>query len=183
MVMDVSITEANLIDASFQWVCNLVTHCSVFVQLGLRKEHLFSGIEGSIQSLTEAKGEGLGACPLRTLCSCNFKLEVHDGETIIIFSCKCKRFKLYFDATSYSRDWWFYCTQTCRHDTLVQCNPFKHAEGLSFNYRASDVKYFNLTFFLQCWEPLNIYCSVPAHAGEKRTESKTENKTEEEAHT
>ena len=61
MVMDVSVTEANLNNASFQWGCNLATHCSVFVQLCLRKAHLFSGVEGRIQSVTEAKGEGLGA--------------------------------------------------------------------------------------------------------------------------
>ena len=60
MVMDVSVTEANLNNASFQWGCNLATHCSVFVQLCLRKEHLFSGVEGSIQSLAEAKGKGWG---------------------------------------------------------------------------------------------------------------------------
>ena len=65
MVMDVSVTEANLNNAYFQWSCILATHCSVFVQLCLRKEHLFSRVEGSIQSVTEAKGEGLGACPLR----------------------------------------------------------------------------------------------------------------------
>ena len=59
-------TNANLNNASFKWRCNLATHCSVFVQLYLRKTHLFSGVEGSIQSVTEAKGEGLGACPLRT---------------------------------------------------------------------------------------------------------------------
>ena len=46
MVMDVSVTEANLNNASFHWGCNLATHCSVFVQLCLRKEHLFSGVEG-----------------------------------------------------------------------------------------------------------------------------------------
>ena len=63
MVLDVSVTEANLNNASFQWVCNLATHCSVVVQLCLRKAHLFSGVEGSIQSVTDAKGEGLGAAP------------------------------------------------------------------------------------------------------------------------
>ena len=84
MVMDVSVTEANLNNASFQWGCNLATHCSVFVQLCLRKAHLFSGVEGSTQSVTEAKGEGLGTAPGAR--AYNFKLEAHDGETIIIFS-------------------------------------------------------------------------------------------------
>ena len=65
MVMDVSVTEANLNNASFQWGCNLATHCSVFVLLCLRKAHLFSGVDGSIQSVTEAKGEGLEAGPRR----------------------------------------------------------------------------------------------------------------------
>ena len=37
VIMDVSVTEANLNNASFQWVCNLATHCSVFVQLCLGK--------------------------------------------------------------------------------------------------------------------------------------------------
>ena len=50
MVMDVSVTEANLNNASFQWGCKLTTHCSVFVQLCCRKAHLFSGVEGHIQS-------------------------------------------------------------------------------------------------------------------------------------
>ena len=68
-----SVTQAHLNHVSFQWSCNLVTHYSDIivswsdlVQLTLRKMHLFSGVEGSIQSVTEAKGEGLGACPLRT---------------------------------------------------------------------------------------------------------------------
>ena len=73
MVMDVSVTEANLNNASFQWGCILATHCSVFVQLCLRKEHLFSRVEGSIQSVTEAKGEGLGACPLRAPTILNWR--------------------------------------------------------------------------------------------------------------
>ena len=52
--------------------CNLATHCSVFMQLCLRIAHLFSGVEDSIQSATEAKGEGLGAGPLRepTISNC-----------------------------------------------------------------------------------------------------------------
>ena len=53
------------------------------------------------------------------------------------------------------------------HNRPVQSFLASHwlnAEGLSFNYRASDVKYFNLIFFLQCWEPLNINYSVWAHA-------------------
>ena len=65
MAVGVSVTEASLNNASFQWGCNLSTHCSVFVQLCLRKVHLFSGVEGCIQSVTEAKGEGLGAGPRR----------------------------------------------------------------------------------------------------------------------
>ena len=60
--MDVFVTETNLNNASFQWICNLAAHCSVFVQLCFRKTHLFSGMEDSIQSVTEAKEEGLGAC-------------------------------------------------------------------------------------------------------------------------
>ena len=71
--MDVSVTEANLNNASFQWGCNLATHCSVFVQLCLRKAHLFSGVEGSIQSVTEAKGEGLGAGPRRAPTILNWR--------------------------------------------------------------------------------------------------------------
>ena len=43
-----SMTEANLNNASFQMGCNLATHYSVFVQ-----------------SVTQAKGEGLGAGPRR----------------------------------------------------------------------------------------------------------------------
>ena len=52
--------------------CNLATHCSVFVRLGLGKTHLFSGVEGSIQSVTDAKGEGLGTSPRRapTILNC-----------------------------------------------------------------------------------------------------------------
>ena len=68
MVMDVSVTEANLNNASFQWGCNLATHCSVFVQLCLRKEHLFSGVEGRIQSVTE-----LGAGPRRAPTILNWR--------------------------------------------------------------------------------------------------------------
>ena len=60
-------------NTSFQWGCNLATHCSVFVQLCLRRTHLFSGVEGSIQSVTEAKGEGLGACPLRAPTILNWR--------------------------------------------------------------------------------------------------------------
>ena len=37
---------------SFEWDCNLATHCRVFVQLCLRKTHLFSGVEGHIHSVT-----------------------------------------------------------------------------------------------------------------------------------
>ena len=74
-------TEANLNNASFQWVCNLATHCSVLVHLCLRKIHLFSGVRGSISSVTESKGEGLGACQLCT--STDFKLKVHDGKVIV----------------------------------------------------------------------------------------------------
>ena len=73
MVMDVSVTEANLNNASFHWGCNLATHCSVFVQLCLRKAHLFSGVEGRIQSVTEAKGEGLGAGPRRAPTILNWR--------------------------------------------------------------------------------------------------------------
>ena len=49
-------TKANLNNTSFEWGCNLATHCINFVQLCL-----YSGVEGSIQSVAEAKGEGLGA--------------------------------------------------------------------------------------------------------------------------
>ena len=73
MVMDVSVTEANLNNASFHWGCNLATHCSVFVQLCLRKAHLFSGVEGRIQSVTKAKGEGLGAGPRRAPTILNWR--------------------------------------------------------------------------------------------------------------
>ena len=31
--MDVSVTEANWINAFFERVCNLATHCSVFAQM------------------------------------------------------------------------------------------------------------------------------------------------------
>ena len=41
---------------------HLATRCSVFVQLCFRKTHLLSGVEDSIQSVPEAKEEGLGAC-------------------------------------------------------------------------------------------------------------------------
>ena len=58
---------------------------------------------------------------------------------------------------------------THRAGALVQsfqaaCQP--NAEGLSFNHRASDAKYFDLYFFLQSWEALNIYSdySIGAHA-------------------
>ena len=39
-----------------------------------------------------------------------------------------------------------------------------NAESFSFNCTASEVKYFNLIFFLKSWEPLNNYHSVQAHA-------------------
>ena len=65
MHVSVSVTEANLKNASFHWGCNLATHDSVFVQMCLRKTHHFSGDEGRIQSVTDAKGEGLGAGPWR----------------------------------------------------------------------------------------------------------------------
>ena len=70
--MDWSVTEANLNNASFHWVCNLATHCTVFVEMCLRKTHLFIGDEGRIQSVTDAKGEGLGAGPRRapTILNC-----------------------------------------------------------------------------------------------------------------
>ena len=51
---------------------NLATHSSVFVRLSLGKMHLFSGVDGSIQSVTDAKGEGLGTSPRRapTILNC-----------------------------------------------------------------------------------------------------------------
>ena len=61
--MDGSVTEANLNNAAFQWGCNLATRRSVLVQLCLGKMHLFSGAERCIQSVTDAKGERLGAGP------------------------------------------------------------------------------------------------------------------------
>ena len=62
-----------------------------------------------------------------------------------------KRFELYFDATSYSKD----TDNSIAHklaDITQSAGAIlsSNAEGLSFNYRASDVKYFNLIFFLQC---------------------------------
>ena len=63
--MDSSVTKANLNNASFQWGNNLATNCSVLVQFCLRKMHLFTGVEGSIHSVTDAKGGGQGAGPLR----------------------------------------------------------------------------------------------------------------------
>ena len=126
MVVDVSVTEANLNNASFQWGCNLATHCSVFVQLCLRKAHLFSGVEGRIQSVTEAKWEGLGAGPRRALTILNWrcimakqsfvsfadsvllqvlKIKWHCcSEDDMTYNKNPKRFELYFDATSYSKD-------------------------------------------------------------------------------
>ena len=84
MCLDVSVTEANLNNASFQWGCNCAAHRSVFVQLSLRKRHLFSGVAGSLQYLTESKGAG----GRRAARAYNFKLLEHDGETIIRFACQ-----------------------------------------------------------------------------------------------
>ena len=49
--MDVSVTYANLKIASVQFVCKLATHCRVFVQWSLAKQHLFNQVEGSLQSV------------------------------------------------------------------------------------------------------------------------------------
>ena len=49
--MEVSVTEANLNNTSFHLGSNLETHCRVFLQMCLRKTHLFSGDEGRIQSV------------------------------------------------------------------------------------------------------------------------------------
>ena len=57
--MDVSMTVANLNNKSFHWGYNLSLHSSVLIQLCLRKTHLFSGLEGSIQSVKQkVKGWG-----------------------------------------------------------------------------------------------------------------------------
>ena len=71
--MNVSVTEVTLNTASFQWGYILTTHGSVFVLLCLRKAHLFSGDEGSIQSVTAAKLEGLGFCPRREPTILNYR--------------------------------------------------------------------------------------------------------------
>ena len=116
--MDVSVTEANLNNASFQWGSNLATHCSVFVQLLLRKTHLISGVEGSIQSMTEAKGEGLGACPwrLHTILNCRRMMAKQSlfspANTVLLQVLKMichktkigERFELCFDAIFYLKD-------------------------------------------------------------------------------
>ena len=44
------------------------------------------------------------------------------------------------------RHWLFHCTQTCRYDTILWAVSQPYAEGLSFNYKASDAKYFDLIF-------------------------------------
>ena len=78
--MDVSVTKANLNNASFQWDCNLATLCSVLVPLCLRKAQMFSGVEGSIQCLTEAKRKGRG----QAHWACLHPLVVaYDGKIII----------------------------------------------------------------------------------------------------
>ena len=48
--------------------------------------------------------------------------------------------------------------QTWRNRPVQSFQAFHrlNAEGLSFNYRASDVKYFTHILFVQCWEPLSI---------------------------
>ena len=74
--MDVSVTEASLNNASLSSIATLQP--TVFVQLCLEKTHLVSGVEGHIQSktVTKAKGEGLGADPLRrpTTLNCRHML-------------------------------------------------------------------------------------------------------------
>ena len=116
--MDVSVTEANLNNASFQWGCNLATYRSVFVQLCLQKAHLFSGVEGHIQSVTEAKEKGLGAGPLRapTILNCRRMMAKQSlfshANSVLLQALKkirhrtkfCKRFKLCFGIIMYSED-------------------------------------------------------------------------------
>ena len=139
-----SVTYADLNNACSQWGCNLVTHCSFFVLLYLGKTHLFSGVEGSTQSMTEAKGEGLGACQLRLptwwrnnhyfllliqFLSATVLLQVTVQMTIWHWTKICKRFKLCFDMIIYlkpvERHWQFHGTQTCTHEAICWCNPFE----------------------------------------------------------
>ena len=60
--MDVFVTEANSNNASLQWCYNLETHCSALVPVRLRKRHLHCGVEGHVQSVTEAKGREPSLC-------------------------------------------------------------------------------------------------------------------------
>ena len=113
--MDVSVTEANLNNASFLWGCNPATHCLVFVQLCLRSRNLFSGVKGRIQSVTDAKGEGLGAGPSSKSTILNCGRNNHYFRLQIQFCCRFqrrydieqkiqKRFKVCFDAIISSKE-------------------------------------------------------------------------------
>ena len=96
-------------------------------------KHIFS-VEGSIQSLTDAKGGGLGACSQR-------------APTILNCRCMLAKQSLFLSAISVllqviwhrmqkvlimlwcnyllQRHWQFHCTQTCKYDAIGRCNPFK----------------------------------------------------------
>ena len=115
MVMDVSVTEANLNNASFQWGCNLATHCSVFVRLSLRKT--ISSMELRAASSQWLRQKGLGAGPWRAPTILNWRRMMakqssfSPANRVLLQVLKMiwhttknlKRFELYFDATSYSK--------------------------------------------------------------------------------
>ena len=65
--MDVSVTDANLKNAAVQFGCKPATHCGVFVQWSLAKQHLSNQDVGSQHSVTEGKlrEKGKGWRPAR----------------------------------------------------------------------------------------------------------------------
>ena len=92
--------------------CN---HC-VFVQLCLRKTHLFSGVKGSIQSVTTTKRGRAGGRPAPTILNFWYMMAkqslVSPTNLVLLQVLKtiwhrmtiCKSFKLCFDIINYSED-------------------------------------------------------------------------------
>ena len=126
-------TQVNLNNASFEWGCNHATHWSVFVQLCLRKAHLFSVVEGRIQSVTEANGEGLGANQRRPAARAyNFKW----WRTV--FCCACS----------------FSCVTGCRDDMTLNQNSkmVQIMFGIVIHTKDTDNSITHkLAAFLQIW--------------------------------
>ena len=100
------------------------------------KIHIVCGVERSIQSVTEAKEKGWGASPWRlpTILNCRRMMAKQslfspaNTVRLQVLKMAChktnisERFELNCNYLL-ERRWNFHCTQTCRIDTIGQCNP------------------------------------------------------------